>query len=115
MEHSGISEQARHMAEQKKEAGADQIGGVAHAIHGAARELENEMPLAASYVHDAASRLQDAAQRLHERGVEELLKDFNSFARARPTAFFGGAVLAGFMISRFLKSSTTAGDRRRPI
>jgi hypothetical protein len=113
MEHSGISEQAQHLADQQKDAGADQIEGMAHAIHGAARELEGEMPVAAGYVHDAASRLQDAAQRLHERGIGELLNDVNNFARSQPTAFFGGAVLAGFMITRFLKSSAARGERRQ--
>ena len=110
MEQSGIADEARHMADRQTEAGADQIGGMAHAIHGAARELEGEMPMAAGYVHDAASHLQDVAQRLHERGVGEVLREVNRFARSQPTAFFGGAVLAGFMISRFLKSS--ADDRR---
>jgi hypothetical protein len=114
MEHS-ITDRARDMAEQKKEEGAGQIDGVAHAIHGAARELESEMPLAAGYVHAAASRLQDVAQRLHDRGIDELLKDVNNFARSQPTAFFGGAVLAGFMISRFLKSSAAAGSSRQSM
>jgi hypothetical protein len=112
MEQSNATERARQMAEQQKENGAEQISGMAGAIHGAARQLEDDMPLAAGYVHDAASFVERTAERLKERGVEDLLREVNGFARARPTAFFGGAVLAGFVVSRFLKSSGRSMDRR---
>ena len=55
-----IKDRARGVAEQQKQAGADQIGGVARAIYGAAHEIEQEMPHAAGFVHDAAARLEGA-------------------------------------------------------
>jgi hypothetical protein len=63
------------------------------------------MPQAATFVHDAATRLEGAAASLRERSVDDLLRSFNNFARSQPAALFGGAVLAGFALSRFLKSS----------
>ena len=106
--------EARRIANQQKEAGADRLGEVAGAVHGAARTLEAGMPQMASYVHGAAVQLEDAAQTLRHRSVDELIDGIGSFARAQPAVFFGGAMLAGFALTRFLKSSGhIAGDRLR--
>jgi len=106
--------EARRIASQQKEAGADRLGEVAGAVHGAARTLEAGMPQVASYVHGAAAQLEDAAQTLRYRSVDELIDGIGSFARAQPAVFFGGAMLAGFALTRFLKSSgQIAGDRLR--
>jgi hypothetical protein len=101
-----VKERARTVAEQQKKAGADQIGGVARAIHGAAHEIEQEMPHAAGFIHDAAAKLEGAANSLRDRSVDDLIRSLNKFARSQPAAFVGGAVLAGFALSRFLKSSS---------
>jgi ABC-type transporter Mla subunit MlaD len=106
--------EARRVAGQQKDAGADRLGEVAGAVHGAARTLEAGMPQMASYVHGAAAQLEDAAQTLRHRSVDELIDGIGSFARAQPAVFFGGAMLAGFALTRFLKSSGhIAGDRPR--
>jgi len=107
-----VARRARQLAEQQKAAGAETIGGLAGAVHGAARELESQIPQAASYVHDAAARLEDAALQLRQRSLDELASSLGKFARTQPAAFFGGAVLAGFAISRFLKSSGPTGSNR---
>jgi hypothetical protein len=45
------------------------------------------------------------------------MRTLNDFGRKEPLAIFGGAVLAGFAISRFLKSSAdnrqSSADNRR--
>ncbi len=106
--------EARRIASQQKEAGADRLGDVAGAVHGAARTLETRMPQVASYVHGAAAQLEDAAKTLRHRSVDELIDGIGSFARAQPAVFFAGAVLAGLALTRFLKSSgPIAGDRLR--
>jgi len=106
--------EARRIASQQKEAGADRLGEMAGAVHGAARTLEAGMPQVASYVHGAAAQLEDAAKTLRHRSVDELIDGIGSFARAQPAVFFAGAVLAGLALTRFLKSSgPIAGDRLR--
>ena len=106
--------EARRIASQQKEAGADRLGEMAGAVHGAARTLETGMPQVASYVHGAAAQLEDAAKTLRHRSVDELIDGIGSFARAQPAVFFAGAVLAGLALTRFLKSSgQIAGDRLR--
>ena len=106
--------EARRIASQQKEAGADRLGEMAGAVHGAARTLETGMPQVASYVHGAAAQLEDAAKTLRHRSVDELIDGIGSFARAQPAVFFGGAVLVGLALTRFLRSSgQIAGDRSR--
>jgi hypothetical protein len=102
--------EARRIAGQQKEAGANRLGEVAGAVHGAARSLESGMPQMASYVHDAAVRLEDAARTLRTRNIDDLMNDVSRFARSQPALFFGGAMLAGFALARFLKSTPPNGS-----
>jgi hypothetical protein len=97
--------EARRIANQQKDAGAVRLGEVAGAVRGAARTLETGMPQMAGYIHEAAARLEDAAKTMRHRSVDDLVDEVSSFARAQPAVFFGGAMLAGFALTRFLKSS----------
>jgi hypothetical protein len=102
-----VQEGVRSYAEQQKALGAEQIDGVARATHRAAQEIEAQMPGLARSVHRAASRLDDASSALREGNLEDLTAQLGEFARAQPAVFFGGAVLAGFALSRFLKTSAS--------
>jgi hypothetical protein len=115
-----ISEQARSFSDQQRSIGAEQIVGIADAVHIAAQELEARMPKTAQMVHSTADQLTSAAAALRQRSVNQLLSDIGDFARREPAIFFGGAVLAGFTISRFLRASATTpvktnqGDAAEP-
>ncbi|MCP1838364.1 hypothetical protein ACVIHI_000267 [Bradyrhizobium sp. USDA 4524] len=98
-------QKAEHAAGRQKQAGASQIEQVAQAVHGAADELQQQMPKAAEFAHAAASRIEEGAGALRESSLRDLSGTFNDFGRKEPLAVFGGAALAGFAISRFLKSS----------
>jgi ABC-type transporter Mla subunit MlaD len=103
--------EARRIAHRQKDAGADKLGDVAGAVHGAARSLETGMPQMASYIHGAAARLEGAAKTLRDQSVDDLIDGVSSFARNQPAVFFGGAVLAGFALTRFLKSSSQSAGQ----
>jgi hypothetical protein len=100
-----VVDKARNYAEERKYEGAGQIDSLGRSVHAAADELGKEIPQAASYIHSAADSIQQASSRLRDRSIEELMGDFSDFARNQPAAAFAGSVLAGFAISRFLKSS----------
>lgn len=100
-----IRDTAGDFAEQQKREGAERIKGFGRAVHGAADEIGKEIPQAADYVHSAADRLERAADDLRNRSIEDLVDGFTRFARQQPMAAFAGAVLAGFVLSRFLKSA----------
>ena len=98
---------AEDVADRQKAAGAERVDDMAKAVHGAADELGKEMPGAAELVHAAASRLEQGAEALRERNIRDLMGTFNDMGRKQPLALFGGAVLAGFAVSRFLKTSSS--------
>lgn len=97
---------AADFAEAGKQQGAERIDRLGRAVHGAADEIGKEIPQAADYVHTAAEGLETAAEHLRNRSVEDLIGTFNRFARQQPVAAFAGAILAGFVVSRFIKSSS---------
>jgi hypothetical protein len=101
-----LEDKARDMADQQKVAGADRLSKVGDAVDSAAQDLETDMPQLAGYIHSAAASLQDASNSLRTRSLEELVGRYNDFSRKQPAAAFAGAVLAGFALSRFLKSSS---------
>jgi len=101
-----VMEEARDFAEERKEAGADNVGRLGRAVHGAADQLAHELPQAAGFIHSAAETLQDASSTLRQRSIEDMVAGFRDFARRQPAAAFAGSVLAGFALARFLKSSS---------
>jgi hypothetical protein len=100
-----LKERAEQLADDQKEAGSGHMKTLATAVHGAARELEDGMPKIASSVHNVAQQIEKTADDLRNRNVEELFEGFDRYARQQPALVFGGALMAGFILSRFLKSS----------
>ena len=54
------------------------------------------------------------ADTIRTGNFNDLVRGAQSFARRQPTAFLGIAVLAGFGVVRFLKSSATDTDWSQP-
>jgi hypothetical protein len=106
-----LKETAAHLAEQQKETGARQLSGIAGAVHAAADQLEGQLPGAAGYIHNAAERIDHAAADLRNRNLSDIAATIRHLGQERPLALFGGAVLAGFVLTRFLKSGQS-GDSR---
>jgi hypothetical protein len=98
-------EPAKRFVDEQKAAGARKIGDIAQVIHGAAGQLEPELPRVAKSVHEAAGFVEEAATALRERSVEDLIASCTKFARAQPAAFFAAAAFTGFIAARFIKSS----------
>ena len=109
-----LKERAEEIAEQQKAAGTDRIRTLATAVHGAARELEGDMPRVASSVHDMAQKIEQTASTVRNKNIDELIGDLDRYAREQPGMVFGGAVVAGIVLSRFLKSSSSASPRQTP-
>jgi hypothetical protein len=95
------------LAEQQKLAGAHKIKEFARSVHGAADSFEKELPQVSRSIHDGATAIERASDRLEQRNIEELMGDIGRFARSKPLAFFGAAVLLGLAATRFVKSADT--------
>jgi hypothetical protein len=104
-------ENLSRLADEKKNASAERISDLARAVHEVANNLERDLPQAVKPLHDAAAALERAANTLKERSVVALMDGVGRFARAQPVAFFGGTVLAGLVLARFLKSSNDQSSR----
>ena len=100
-----LKDKAEQLAEDQKEMGTGHMRTLATAVHGAARELEGGMPKIANAVHDVAHRIEKTADDLRTSSMDDLFEGFDRYARQQPAIVFGGAVMAGFVLTRFLKSS----------
>lgn len=98
--------EARSFAEEQKEAVAGRVDGMADALRSAAGSLDDQSQSAmAGYAREAASSLEGVSDALSKKSLDDLVDTVEDFARRQPVAFLGGAVLAGFVMSRFAKSS----------
>jgi ABC-type transporter Mla subunit MlaD len=110
-----LKDSASQIADQQKESSARQLSGIAGAVHAAADQLEDQLPGAATYIHDAAERIDRAATDLRHRNLSDIADSVRQLGQERPLVLFGGALLAGFVMTRFLKSgrdSDAPGDAR---
>ena len=115
-------DQARRLAEQAKERGrsmlhdqkgnvVSQFGTIAGALRDTARSLDSrDEHTAGRWVNQAADGLDRLADTLERRDIDTLMRQAGDLMRRQPAVFIGGAVAAGFLMSRFLKSSQ---DRQR--
>jgi len=102
-------EQGKDVLARQKEAAAKQVDQVAQAVRSTARQLSgDERNNTGHYVEMAAERLESFGRQLREKDLNGFLADAQELARHSPAAFFGGSVLAGFLLARFMKSSSSA-------
>ncbi|MFJ5998868.1 hypothetical protein [Streptomyces sp. NPDC092370] len=94
-------------AESQARRGAQVMRGWADDLSGLAQSAEKDSPVK-SLVVQAADRGHRAADYLDARGVGGLAGEVQDFARRRPGAFLGGAVLAGFAVGRLAKAGSKA-------
>ncbi|MGL4962800.1 MAG: hypothetical protein ACRC67_16330 [Inquilinus sp.] len=100
-----IRQAVHDVAGRQKQAGAEVMDATGRAIRSAADDLEEQSPAVADLIRSGAERVSSTASALRERDVDELFESAGRFARERPAALFGVAVVAGLALSRFLKSS----------
>jgi hypothetical protein len=100
-------QEGQSFLEERKRATADEIGAVAEVLRAGIREMhhQEQPPLIVSYAEQAASRLDQYSRTLRERNVNTLVRQAEDFAHRQPGVFVGGAVVAGFLLARFFRSS----------
>ena len=102
---SQATDKFKQTVDSQKTAGAEYVGSLADTMRRAAREFDGDLPIAGTYMRKAASQIESAADTIKTGNFNDLVQVAQSFARRQPTAFLGIAVLAGFGVVRFLKSS----------
>ena len=107
---SQATDKLKQTVDGQKSAGADYVGSLADTIRRAAREFDGDLPIAGTYIRKAASQVEGVADTIRTGNFNDLVRGAQSFARRQPTAFLGMAVLAGFGVVRFLKSSAETSE-----
>ena len=108
---SQASDKLKQAVDGQKSASADYVGSLAGTIRRAAKEFDGDLPIAGTYIRKAAVQVEGVADSIRAGNFNDLVRGAQSFARRQPTAFLGMAVLAGFGVVRFLKSSATDAHR----
>jgi hypothetical protein len=111
---SEATDKLKQTVDSQKSAGADYVGSLAGTIRRAAKEFDGDLPIVGSYIRKAASQVEGVADTIRTGNFKDLVRGAQSFARRQPTAFLGMAVLAGFGVVRFLKSSANETEVSAP-
>jgi ElaB/YqjD/DUF883 family membrane-anchored ribosome-binding protein len=108
-----VKQTAHDTAETQQHRLGETLEALAHALQAGVESLQQEGrgQLAESW-HVAVEGLEDLGTRLRERSPERMWAEAEAFVRERPALAFGGAVAAGFVLARFLKSSAPAAPQR---
>lgn len=113
---AGVAEHAKEQGKdalaRQKDGAASEVDSVADALHETADRLQHDdrstlAPKIGRYVGYAAQQLESASRQLRNKDIDTLFDDATALGRRSPAALFAGAAVAGFLLSRFLKSSST--------
>lgn len=102
-----VKEKVALTVEQRKEEASGSLQQIAQALHDVSRSLDQNGLSGVSQLSDrAAGQVERTADYLRRRDFDGLLRDTRDMARSHPEIFVGGALLAGVLLGRFLRSST---------
>ena len=111
------TDQATGFLDQRKDAVAQSVVGVAQSLRDATKEFEDR-PNIRALADSAAEGLEQFAESIRGRSFNEIFGDLEDAVRRRPGAFGAVSMAAGFLLARFMKSSAEGireaeFDRRR--
>jgi hypothetical protein len=101
--------QVESMLGEQKSIAAGQVEGLARALHTTAEQLraQDQAPVA-GWIDRSADGLDRLCGSLRERDLDSLAAQVQDYARRQPGVFLGGALATGFLMARFLKSSSSS-------
>ena len=102
-------------ADDYKEGAAQQIHRVADTVREVARGFsERDQSSIAGLADDVADGIERFSDSIRSKQVGDLFADVQSFARTQPVMFAAAAFATGFLVTRFLRSSSeTLRERER--
>lgn len=108
---SQAGDMVQGLVSKQKDQAAQRLGGVAGALRDVGNRL-NEQDNAGfgQYAVRAADQVDRLSGYLRNRDLGTFVRDTESFARRHPDVFLGGTFLAGLLLARFLKSSSSHRD-----
>jgi hypothetical protein len=108
-------ERAQAVAGEQKNLAAERLTGFATALRHASSDLDEQgQSVVSGVVRQAADGLEHVSDAMRRNDVDDLVGNIEDFARRQPAVFIGSAVLAGFGLARFMKSSSERRRERGP-
>jgi ElaB/YqjD/DUF883 family membrane-anchored ribosome-binding protein len=94
------------MSPSRKGKAAERIGSVSNAFRSVSQQLRDQnQDSIAQYADKAAENVDRISGYLRQHDAQQIMNEAENFVRRRPGWMIGGAVAAGFLMARFLKSS----------
>lgn len=103
-----VTEQLSQTAEAGVGRGADSLASLGKAFQAAGREIAPEAPGLARTLDDVAGQMDRFAESIRDRSLSELVAGAAELAKRNRTLFLAGTVAAGFLASRFIRSTASA-------
>ena len=101
-----VQAEAERSFERGKGRVAERVSSVAHAFRKTGEQLrEEEQEDLAGYTDRIAEQVERVSSYLEGKGLRDVLDDVSAFAQRQPGLFVGGALVAGLVAARFLRSS----------
>lgn len=103
--------QVKSQLSTQKNRAADGLDSAVRALEGTKEQFrQNDLDFIAGYADNITDQIRQLTGYLHDKDIDDLMRDVESFARRNPAVFIGGAFLLGIAAARFLKSSSKASD-----
>lgn len=103
-------QQVEGLFAQQKDAAAEQAEKLSTVFRKMAEEFEaQDQSYFSGYANNIARCTDSLSQRLREKDLGSLMTQAQEYSRRQPALFVGGAVAAGFLLARFLRSSNRQG------
>lgn len=98
--------QAESLFDHQKSAAAEQTHKISQVLHKMGDEFDQQQqPTFSRWVNQLASQTDRVSDQLRHQDLRHLLRTAGAYSRREPMLFMGGAIAAGFLVSRFLRSS----------
>lgn len=98
---------AKSLFADRKADAADMAGTVSEALRNTSKNLKNrKKDNAARFVDDTADQADRLSGYFRDKDVDQIIDEAEDMVRSRPGLMIGGALAAGFVLARFLKSES---------
>lgn len=109
-----VRKQATDQIASQKERVADTLDTVALLLREAGEHAtKDDKAMLAGYADKASGQVTHWSEKLRDQDVTQLVEETKQLARRQPLLFFSGALAAGFVGSRFFRSSTQQAEHAK--
>lgn len=118
--YGAVADQTARKLDEQKSTLSDGLATVADSVRqvsdnlGSSKTESGLAEAAAKYTGTAAGKIESIAGYFERKGVREMTRDLEGFARRNPAIFLGAAFGLGLLAARFLKSTPAGGYDNQP-